>query len=74
MTQLDKLCLKGKPQLTYQAYANFEKLKMPTKMLIADNIVEFERIYHKAKAYDRIVFGILAYKFLKACICFLFFN
>ena len=43
-------------------------------MLIADNIVEFERIYHKAKAYDRIAFGILAYKFLKACICFFSFN
>lgn len=72
MTQLDKFYLKGKPQLAYQTYDNFEKLKMPTKMPIADNIVEFERIYNKAKAYDRIVLDILAYKFLKACVCFFF--
>ena len=65
LTQLDKLYLKDKLQLAYQAYDNFEKFKRPTEMPISEFVVEFERLYNKAKAYEMILpDGILAYKFL----------
>ena len=65
LEQLDKLYLKDKMQLSYQAYDAFEKFKRPEDMAIADFVVEFERLYNKAKAHDMVLpDGILAYKFL----------
>lgn len=65
LAQLDKLYLKDKLQLSYQAYDTFRKFKRPGDMPIADFVVEFERLYNKAKAYDMVLpDGILAYEFL----------
>ena len=65
LAQLDKLYLKDKLQLSYQAYDNFRKFTRPTDMPIADFVVEFERLYNKAKAHEMILpDGILAYEFL----------
>eukprot|EP00111_Clytia_hemisphaerica_P016506 TCONS_00048945-protein len=65
LAQLDKLYLKDKLQLLFQAYDSFWKFKRPNDMPIADFVVEFERLYNKAKAYEMILpDGILVYKFL----------
>ncbi|XP_066911985.1 uncharacterized protein [Clytia hemisphaerica] len=65
LAQLDKLYLKDKLQLSFQAYDSFRKFKRPNDMPIADFVVEFERLYNKAKAYEMILpDGILAYEFL----------
>ena len=50
LAQLDKLYLKDKLQLSFQAYDNFRKFKRPADMPIADFVVEFDRLYNKAKA------------------------
>ena len=58
----DKLFLKDKLQLVYQAYDSFEKFKCPNDMFVAIYTVEFERFYNKAKSYDiALPEGILVY-------------
>ena len=65
LEKLDTLYLKEKIQLPCQAYDNFKKFKRPTDMTIAEFVVEFERLYNKAKAHEMVLpDGILAYKFL----------
>ena len=66
LEQLDKLYLKDKLQLAYQAYDNFRKFKRPSEMPIADFVIEFDRLYNRAKAYKmELPDGILAYEFFE---------
>ena len=64
ITELDKLFLKDKLHLAYQAYDAFKKFKRPSETSIANYSAEFEKQY-KATNYNMILLdGILAYKFL----------
>ena len=66
LVQLDKVRFKDKIELVYQAYDTFEKFKRPSEMSIAAFVVEFERLYCKAKACNMVwPNGNLAYKFLR---------
>ena len=58
--------LKDKIELVYQAYDTFEKFKRPSEMSIAAFVVEFERLYCKAKACNMVWPNEnLTYKFLR---------
>ena len=65
LENLDTLYLKDKLQSAYQMCDNFEKFKRPTDMTIAEFVVEFGRLYNKAKAHEMVLpDGLLAYKLL----------
>ena len=55
LAQLDKVHLKYKIQLAYQAYDTFEKFKRLLEMSVAAFLIEFECFHNKAKAYNMVL-------------------
>ena len=63
LAKLDKLYLKDKIHLAYQAYHIFAKFQRNTEMNMDTYINEFEKLYNKAKSYEMALpDGILAYE------------
>ena len=55
LAQLDKVHLKYKIQLAYQAYDTFEKFQRLLEMSVAAFLIEFECFHNKAKAYNMVL-------------------
>ena len=67
INQLNKLYLKDKTQLAYEAYDSFEKFRRPENMKMSDYVNEFERLLNKTKQYgSEMSEDILAYRLLKS--------
>ena len=50
INKLDNLYLKGDTQSAYEVYDQFEKFSRALSMTISDHVIEFERLYNKAKS------------------------
>ena len=62
---LDTLYLKDECTMAYEAYEAFEKYIRPESSSISDYIIQFERLYNKAKGYKMEIHdGVLAYRLL----------
>ena len=62
---LDVLYLKDECTLAYEAYESFEKYIRPTDLSITEYIIQFERLYNKAKSFKMEIHdGVLAYRLL----------
>ena len=64
---LDELYLIDETCSAYEAYEVFEKFIRPFNMSISDFIIQFERLYNKAKSYNMEIHeGVLAYRMLNS--------
>lgn len=62
---LDVLYLKDECTLAYEAYDLFEKFIRPEDMNMIEYIIQFERLYNKAKSFKMEIHdGVLAYRLL----------
>ena len=62
---LDVLYLKDECTLAYEAYESFEKYIRPADLSINEYIIQFERLYNKAKSFKMEIHdGVLAYRLL----------
>ena len=67
LEKLDKLYLKDDTHSAYERYERFETFSRAPSMTVSDNIIEFERLYNKAKQHKmELPDGILAYRFLNS--------
>ena len=67
LEKLDKLYLKDDTHSAYEAYERSETFSRAPSMTVADYIIEFERLYNKAKQHKMELFdGVLAYRFLNS--------
>ena len=65
ISELDKLFLKNKVDMTYETYSAFDKFHREENMNISDYIVEFEQRYNKCKKYEmKLPSIILAFRLL----------
>ena len=67
LEKLDKLYLKDDTYSAYEAYERFETFSRAPSMTVSDYIIEFERLYNKAKQHRMgLPDGVLAYRFLNS--------
>ena len=65
ISALDELYLTDETCSAYEAYEMFERFTRPTEMSINDFIIQFERLYNKAKSHGMEIHeGVLAYRLL----------
>ena len=65
MAELDKMYLKDKSSLAYEAYETFKKFVRSSGMNISDYVVKFEQLYFKGKSFHmEILDSVLAYRLL----------
>ena len=65
--KLDKSYLKDDTHSAYEGYERFETFSRAPSMIVSDYIIEFERLYNKAKQHKmELPDGVLAYPFLNS--------
>ena len=73
LQKLDKLNLKDDTHSAYEAYERFETFSRAPSMTVSAYIIEFERLYNKAKQHKiELPDGVLAYRFLNSAIMLYF--
>ena len=65
LEKLDRLYLKDDAHSAYESYERFETFSIAPSMTVSDCIIEFERLYNKAKQHKmELPGGALACRFL----------
>ena len=67
LEKLAKLYLKDDTHSAYEAYERYETFSRAPSMTVSDYIIEFGRLYNKAKQHKmELPDGVLAYRFLNS--------